>query len=106
MYKSPLLVTGSRVFWYVFKNGHWPKGCAASHYSAGGQIDCAMAALLAHEVKNPLAGIKGAAQLLEADLESDGQNLTRMIVEESDRVAALLDRMEGLPVVPIWCWRR
>ena len=55
----------------------------------------AMAALLAHEVKNPLAGIKGAAQLLEADLDDDGQNLTRMIVEESDRVAALLDRMEG-----------
>ena len=55
----------------------------------------AMAALLAHEVKNPLAGIKGAAQLLEADLGTDGKNLTRMIVEESDRVAALLDRMEG-----------
>ena len=55
----------------------------------------AMAALLAHEVKNPLASIKGAAQLLEADLDSNGQNLTHMIVEESDRVAALLDRMEG-----------
>ena len=55
----------------------------------------AMAALLAHEVKNPLAGIKGAAQLLEADLGAEGQSLTRMIVEESDRVAALLDRMEG-----------
>jgi len=72
----------------------------------------AMAALLAHEVKNPLAGIKGAAQLLEADLldangrargdangrvngDVNGQSLTRMIVEESDRVAALLDRMEG-----------
>ena len=55
----------------------------------------AMAALLAHEVKNPLAGIKGAAQLLEADLDAEGQSLTRMIVEESDRVAALLDRMEG-----------
>ena len=55
----------------------------------------AMAALLAHEVKNPLAGIKGAAQLLEADLDVEGQSLTRMIVEESNRVAALLDRMEG-----------
>ena len=55
----------------------------------------AMAALLAHEVKNPLAGIKGAAQLLEADLDAEGQSLTRMIVKESDRVAALLDRMEG-----------
>ena len=29
------LVTGNSVFWYVFKNGHWPKDCAASHYSAG-----------------------------------------------------------------------
>ena len=55
----------------------------------------AMAAMFAREVKNPLAGIKGAAQLLEADLNGDRRNLTRMIVEESDRVAALLDRMEG-----------
>ncbi len=55
----------------------------------------AMAALLAHEVKNPLAGIKGAAQLLEGGLNDEDRALTRMIVEESDRVAALLDRMEG-----------
>ena len=55
----------------------------------------AMAALLAHEVKNPLAGIKGAAQLLESGLGDEDRVLTRMIVEESDRVAALLDRMEG-----------
>ena len=55
----------------------------------------AMAALLAHEVKNPLAGIKGAAQLLESGLGDEDRALTRMIVEESDRVAALLDRMEG-----------
>ena len=54
-----------------------------------------MAAMLAHEVKNPLSGIKGAAQLLEADLEPNDTNLTRMIVEETDRVTALLDRMEG-----------
>lgn len=55
----------------------------------------AMAALLAHEVKNPLAGIKGAAQLLDSGLDDEDRALTRMIVEESDRVAALLDRMEG-----------
>jgi len=54
-----------------------------------------MAAMLAHEVKNPLAGIKGAAQLLESGLGTEDRELTRMIVEESDRVAALLDRMEG-----------
>ena len=55
----------------------------------------AMAALLAHEVKNPLAGIKGAAQLLQADLGADDAELTRMIVEETNRITALLDRMEG-----------
>ena len=54
-----------------------------------------LAELLAHEVKNPLAGIKGAAQLLESGLGDEDRVLTRMIVEESDRVAALLDRMEG-----------
>jgi len=55
----------------------------------------AMAALLAHEVKNPLAGIKGAAQLLQADLSPENQEFARMIVEETNRVTALLDRMEG-----------
>ena len=56
----------------------------------------AMAALLAHEVKNPLAGIKGAAQLLQADLSPENQEFARMIVEETNRVTALLDRMEGI----------
>ena len=55
----------------------------------------AMAALLAHEVKNPLAGIKGAAQLLHSDLSEENQEFARMIVEETNRITALLDRMEG-----------
>ena len=55
-----------------------------------------MAALLAHEVKNPLAGIKGAAQLLQSDLSPENQEFARMIVEETNRVTALLDRMEGV----------
>jgi two-component system nitrogen regulation sensor histidine kinase GlnL len=55
----------------------------------------AMAAMLAHEVKNPLSGIRGAAQLLEQDLPPAGRELTRLICEETDRIVALLDRMEG-----------
>ncbi|HZU89921.1 MAG TPA: ATP-binding protein [Stellaceae bacterium] len=54
----------------------------------------AMAAMLAHEVKSPLSGIRGAAQLLEQDLPPAGQELTRLICEETDRIVALLDRME------------
>ncbi|HJU19917.1 MAG TPA: ATP-binding protein, partial [Stellaceae bacterium] len=55
----------------------------------------AMTALLAHEVKNPLSGIRGAAQLLEQDLPPARRELTRLICEETDRIVALLDRMEG-----------
>ncbi len=53
-----------------------------------------MAAVLAHEIKNPLAGIRGAAQLLEESLDENDRGLTRLICEESDRIRALIDRME------------
>lgn len=54
----------------------------------------AMAAILAHEVKNPLSGIRGAAQLLERNVEPGDRELTRLICEEADRIVALVDRME------------
>jgi two-component system, NtrC family, nitrogen regulation sensor histidine kinase GlnL len=54
----------------------------------------AMAAMLAHEVKNPLSGIRGAAQLLEESASAGDRELTRLICDEADRVCALVDRME------------
>lgn len=54
----------------------------------------AMAALLAHEVKNPLSGIRGAAQLLEQNAAGDDVALTQLIRDEADRIVALVDRME------------
>ncbi len=54
----------------------------------------AMAALLAHEVKNPLSGIRGAAQLLEASVGAEDRVLTRLIRDETDRICALVDRLE------------
>jgi len=53
-----------------------------------------MASVLAHEIKNPLSGIRGAAQLIETTVDSDGKSLTRLICEETDRICALVDRME------------
>lgn len=53
------------------------------------------AAMLAHEIKNPLSGIRGAAQLLERSTGEKGRPLTRLIRDEVDRIAALVDRMEG-----------
>jgi two-component system, NtrC family, nitrogen regulation sensor histidine kinase GlnL len=55
----------------------------------------AMAAMLAHEVKNPLSGIRGAAQLLEQDTDASGRELTQLICDETDRIVALVDRMEA-----------
>lgn len=54
----------------------------------------AMAALLAHEVKNPLSGIRGAAQLLDQSASPEDRALTRLICDETDRICALLDRMD------------
>lgn len=66
---------------------------APRHIPAGsgtGRAAVGAAAMLAHEIKNPLSGIRGAAQLL-----GPGE-LTELIVVEVDRIAALIDRMQDL----------
>ncbi len=61
----------------------------------------AMASMLAHEIKNPLSGIRGAAQLLEAEVSDSDRALTRLICDETDRIVKLVDRMkpfsQGVP---------
>jgi two-component system nitrogen regulation sensor histidine kinase GlnL len=53
-----------------------------------------MAAILAHEIKNPLAGIRGAAQLIEQNASDSDRSLTRLICDETDRIRDLVDRTE------------
>lgn len=53
-----------------------------------------LAAMLAHEIKNPLSGIRGAAQLLEQSVPDEDRALTRLITDETDRIVKLVDRME------------
>lgn len=53
-----------------------------------------MSAMLAHEIKNPLAGIRGAAQLLESSLAAEDRTLTSLICNETDRIRSLVDQME------------
>lgn len=55
----------------------------------------AMGAMLAHEVKNPLSGIRGAAQLLEQGANKDDCELTQLICDEADRIVKLVERMEA-----------
>jgi len=62
----------------------------------------AMGAMLAHEIKNPLSGIRGAAQLLETAVGDEDRALCRLICDETDRIVNLVERMEtfsdGRPV--------
>jgi two-component system, NtrC family, nitrogen regulation sensor histidine kinase GlnL len=53
-----------------------------------------LAAMMAHEIKNPLSGIRGAAQLLEQSVTSEELPLARLIREETDRIVDLIDRVE------------
>ncbi len=56
---------------------------------------------LAHEIKNPLGGLRGAAQLLEKEIEDEGlREYTRIIIGEADRLQNLMDRMLGPNDIP------
>lgn len=76
----------------------WRTFCLHPSASASSRRDGSLsamgaAAMLAHEIKNPLSGIKGAAQLIARDSNEQGRGLTRLIAAEVDRIAALIDRM-------------
>jgi two-component system nitrogen regulation sensor histidine kinase GlnL len=66
-----------------------------------------LAGVLAHEIKNPLSGIRGAAQLLEPGLKEEDRALAQLICTETDRIRNLVDRMEvfgderPLPIEPV-----
>jgi two-component system, NtrC family, nitrogen regulation sensor histidine kinase GlnL len=64
-------------------------------HRGGARAVAGLGATLAHEVKNPLSGIRGAAQLLEGSLAEDERQLIRLICDETDRICALVDRMEA-----------
>lgn len=55
-----------------------------------------LSALMAHEIKNPLSGIKGAAQLLNDVVDIEDQELTSMIVDEVDRIGELVSRVGSI----------
>lgn len=54
-----------------------------------------VAAMLAHEIKNPLSGIRGAAQLLAESIDAESRELTSLVITEVDRIRSLIDSMEG-----------
>jgi two-component system, NtrC family, nitrogen regulation sensor histidine kinase GlnL len=71
--------------------GHMTRGHTVK---SAAQSAIGMAEMLAHEIKNPLAGITGAAQLLSMNLAPEDLELTDLIVEESRRIVKLLEQVE------------
>lgn len=77
-----------------------------THRGAARSIS-AMGSMLAHEIKNPLSGIRGAAQLLETSANEEDRALTRLICDEADRIVSLVDRFETfadgkpIPMAPV-----
>jgi len=55
---------------------------------------------LAHEIKNPLGGLRGAAQLLSIEISNEQQEYTSMIIEQADRLTNLVDRLLGPNQLP------
>ena len=77
------------------ENRQWAQQQAASELVRG----------LAHEIKNPLGGIRGAAQLLAKQLYSDElKEFTEVIIEQSDRLTNLVDRLLGPNLRPSFGW--
>lgn len=78
---------------HVVASSH-PMG-ARREQGSGTRSAMGAAAMLAHEIKNPLSGISGAAQLLERKVAPEARGMTRLIRAEVDRITELIDRMEG-----------
>lgn len=84
---------GSILLTLTVKNGLGNERSA--HEAAGLRSLVGLGRMLAHEIKNPLAGIRGAAQLLKSGAKSEDAPLAQLIVDETDRVRRLVDRMEA-----------
>jgi two-component system nitrogen regulation sensor histidine kinase GlnL len=100
-YRADLMVSPlpDRPGWRIVMihgRAHHDLSARRGEQSSRGLPAAAAASLLAHEIKNPLSGIRGAAQLLESGAPPEQAELTGLIRDEVDRIARLIDRMEGL----------
>jgi two-component system nitrogen regulation sensor histidine kinase GlnL len=102
IFVSPLAGAGDGVVVMLQERSITEKMDRQLTHRAAARSVASMASVLAHEIKNPLSGIRGAAQLLEAEATDSDRALTQLICEETDRIVKLVDRMsafsDGRPV--------
>lgn len=92
------LVDEDKVLLSITRSGGHKRQAASAWKQEATRTAGVMAAMLAHEVKNPLSGIRGAAQLLREEVPPDYQPLTDLICMESDRIRDLLNQVEVFSV--------
>ncbi len=91
---APLGDDGQHVMLLLLRRSMAHKlGHQLTHQGAARSVS-GMASMMAHEIKNPLAGIRGAAQLLEPTLPDADRALARLICDETERIRKLVDQME------------
>ncbi len=95
LFVTPLSDTGEGVVVMLQEQSMAEKMDRQLNHRGAARSVSAMAAMLGHEIKNPLSGIRGAAQLLEAEVSDGDRALTRLICAETDRIVKLVDRMEA-----------
>jgi two-component system nitrogen regulation sensor histidine kinase GlnL len=93
VYASPLGDEGAVVLMFLERTIADKMDRQLSHRGAARSLT-ALGSMLAHEIKNPLSGIRGAAQLLEQSVDENDRMLTRLICDETDRIVHLVERME------------
>jgi two-component system nitrogen regulation sensor histidine kinase GlnL len=93
--------TGQYLLLEFISQGRLRKRVEGEHLLSQNEASRSLLRGLAHEIKNPLGGLRGAAQLLERELETeDDKEYTRIIIREADRLQSLVDRMLGPRDVP------
>ena len=98
---SPMIEAPDRIVLTLRENSIASKMDRQLTHRGAARSVTGMAAMLAHEVKNPLSGIRGAAQLLEQDANPDDRVLTCLICDETDRIVDIVERMEMFSDKPI-----
>lgn len=94
LYVAPAAGNGDKVVVVLQERSMADKIDRQLTHRAAARSVTGLASMLAHEIKNPLSGIRGAAQLLEMSVGEDDRALARLIRDETDRIVSLVDRME------------
>jgi Signal transduction histidine kinase, nitrogen specific len=94
LYVAPVVGEGDRVVVALQERSMADKIDRQLTHRAAARSVTGLASMLAHEIKNPLSGIRGAAQLLEMSVGEEDRALARLIRDETDRIVSLVDRME------------